>query len=95
MGVLPDLDTPLSIALRSVIYRASYPNPPSSIPVLIARQDVDPTEIEVGNMLIEDDNNDGMSYVDHICHIHKLINTQLLGETRMADAADAATWRTW
>ncbi|TIA76215.1 hypothetical protein E3P91_00111 [Wallemia ichthyophaga] len=95
LGVLPDLDTPLSIALRSVIYRASYPNPPSSIPVLIARQDVDPTEIEVGNMLIEDDNNDGMSYVDHICHIHKLINTQLLGETRMADAADAATWRTW
>lgn len=56
---------------------------------------MDPTEIEVGNMLIEDDNNDGMSYVDHICHIHKLINTQLLGETRMADAADAATWRTW
>ncbi|TIA91120.1 hypothetical protein E3P99_01227 [Wallemia hederae] len=95
LGVLPDISTPLSIALRSIIYRASYPNPPSSIPVLVARQDVDPAEIEVGNMLIEDDNNDGMSYVDHICHIHKLINTQLIGETRMADAADAATWRTW
>ncbi|TIB95370.1 hypothetical protein E3Q17_04308 [Wallemia mellicola] len=95
MGVLPDLDNPLSISLRSIIYRSSFPNPPSSIPVLVARQDIDPTEIEVGNMLIEDDNNDNMSYIDHICQIHKLINTQIIGETRMADAADAATWRTW
>lgn len=95
MGILPELQTPLSIKIREILFNVTSPHPITSIPVLVARQDLDAAEIEVGNMLIEDDNNDAMSYVDHLCHIHKLISMQIIGESRMADAADAATWRTW
>ncbi len=34
------------------------------MPFVLARQNVDGSELEFGNMLIEDANNDAMSYVD-------------------------------
>jgi protein transport protein SEC24 len=34
------------------------------LPVIIARQNMDGTEVEFANMLMEDSNNDALSYTD-------------------------------
>ncbi|PVV04045.1 hypothetical protein BB560_001461 [Smittium megazygosporum] len=46
-------------------------------PIQILRQGIDPQEISFVNILVEDKNNDGMSYVDFLCHIHRQIQIAL------------------
>ena len=57
---LPDLPTRLSAQMRNIL---SYfeERTGRSLPVLIARQNIDGTEIEFSNMLIEDSNNEQVS----------------------------------
>lgn len=38
----------------------------------VARQDLDGTELDFSDMLMEDQNNDAMSYVDCKCSLHPL-----------------------
>ncbi|KAF8328183.1 uncharacterized protein EI90DRAFT_3281390 [Cantharellus anzutake] len=42
-------------------------------PFLVARQNMDGSELQMGDMLVEDENNAAMSYIDYICHLHKII----------------------
>ncbi|KAJ1894202.1 COPII coat Sec23p-Sfb3p heterodimer component, partial [Kickxella alabastrina] len=72
---LPELSTALSqkvraIAERLVPARAGYAN------VQIARQGMDRAEVPFALMLVEDRNNDNMSYVDFLCAIHRQIQIE-------------------
>ncbi|OLY77779.1 Protein transport protein Sec24C [Smittium mucronatum] len=43
--------------------------------ILVVRQSIDSNEAAFADLLVEDKNNDSMSYVDFLCHIHVLIQS--------------------
>ncbi|PVU99142.1 hypothetical protein BB559_000970 [Furculomyces boomerangus] len=44
--------------------------------IQVIRQAYDSHEIAFANTMVEDKNNDNMSYVDYLCHIHRQIQTE-------------------
>lgn len=75
-GALPSLPTLLSQQVRHLIEYLAYRRD-REVPLLIARQNLDASELEFSNLLFEDENNDGMSYTDFLCEIHDQIRTGL------------------
>ena len=64
---LPKLPTRLSEQLRTIISTYETRRNGRRLPLYIARQNLDGIEIEFSNLLIEDANNDNLSYVDYLC----------------------------
>ncbi|GAA5909830.1 hypothetical protein JCM6882_002689, partial [Rhodosporidiobolus microsporus] len=94
MSALPVLPTRLSAQLRNIIAYFESRSGMGNIPVLIARQNIDGSEIEFSNMLAEDSNNEQFSYIDYLCSIHQSIQAALLGESKKSDV-DSSTWAVW
>ncbi|KAK4048375.1 COPII coat Sec23p-Sfb3p heterodimer component [Microbotryomycetes sp. JL221] len=78
MSTLPELPTLLSTQVRNILASFEMQRGGKHLPVLIARQNIDGTEIEFSNMLVEDSNNEQLSYVDSLCHIHSLLQSELM-----------------
>ncbi|KAF9434857.1 COPII coat Sec23p-Sfb3p heterodimer component [Entomortierella beljakovae] len=73
---LPELDTETSSKLRMIrtylqAQRARY------LDLVIVRQGKDQSELEFSNLLVEDKNNEAMSYVDYLPTIHRMIQTEI------------------
>jgi protein transport protein SEC24 len=45
----------------------------------VVRQQLDQSEMEFTSLLVEDKNNDNLSYVDYLCHVHRQIQTEVSG----------------
>ncbi|EJD51294.1 sec24-related protein [Auricularia subglabra TFB-10046 SS5] len=82
LRVLPVLNTQASQQIRAVVECVLEEN---GSQLLLARQNEDGTEMAFGDMLLEDCNNDAMSYVDYLCFVHKHINAALTGETSIGE----------
>lgn len=77
MTRLPKLPTKLSKQVRAIVQSFAQQRNKPELPVLIARQNRDGTEVELANSLVEDQNNDAMSYVDYLCHVHRIISSDM------------------
>ncbi|KAJ9478797.1 putative Protein transport protein SEC24 (putative) [Pseudozyma hubeiensis] len=77
MTRLPKLPTKLSKQVRAMVQSFALQRNKPELPVLIARQNRDGTEVELANSLVEDQNNDAMSYVDYLCHVHRIISSDM------------------
>ncbi|KDQ07328.1 hypothetical protein BOTBODRAFT_38857 [Botryobasidium botryosum FD-172 SS1] len=89
-GHLPELDTRLSIQLRNIL--ASFEaTRKRSIPFLVARQNMDAAELEFSNMLVEDQNNDNLSYTDYLCAVHRQISDALTNGRNLGSSG----WSPW
>ncbi|KAF9921778.1 COPII coat Sec23p-Sfb3p heterodimer component [Linnemannia zychae] len=73
---LPEIDTHTSSQLRMIrtyiqSQRARY------LDLTIVRQGKDQAELDFSNLLVEDKNNEAMSYVDYLPTIHRMIQTEV------------------
>ncbi|KAF9996349.1 COPII coat Sec23p-Sfb3p heterodimer component [Modicella reniformis] len=73
---LPEIDTVTSNQLRVLrsymqSLRARF------LELIVVRQGLDQVEIEFSALLVEDKNNDAMSYVDYLPTIHRMIQTEI------------------
>ncbi|KAF9412944.1 COPII coat Sec23p-Sfb3p heterodimer component [Podila epigama] len=81
MNCLPELSNEYSQRVRNVLsYIQSQRG--KHLGLTIVRQGLDPTEAEFSQLLVEDENNENMSYVDYLCTVHRMIQ---------ADVASAKT----
>lgn len=82
---LPALPTLLSTQLRNLLTHLER-IVGHSLPVIIVRQNTDGMEIEFANMLVEDSNNDALSYTD-CAYYRELSCTGLMLNDRFDDSA--------
>ncbi|KAF9902740.1 COPII coat Sec23p-Sfb3p heterodimer component [Linnemannia zychae] len=73
---LPELDTQTSSQLR-MIRTYLQAQRPKYLDLTIVRQGKDQSELDFSNLLVEDKNNEAMSYVDYLPTIHRMIQTEV------------------
>ncbi|KAF9141412.1 COPII coat Sec23p-Sfb3p heterodimer component [Mortierella sp. GBA39] len=73
---LPELDTQTSSQLR-MIRTYMQAQRPKYLDLTIVRQGKDQAELDFSNLLVEDKNNEAMSYVDYLPTIHRMIQTEV------------------
>ncbi|KAI9633449.1 uncharacterized protein MKK02DRAFT_38103 [Dioszegia hungarica] len=89
MTRLPKLPTLLSTQIRNLLahFERIMGHP---LPLLIIRQNMDGMELEYANHLVEDSNNDALSYTDYLMTSHKSITNEMSGGGGKGDS-----WRPW
>ncbi|KAB5592352.1 Protein transport protein sec24 [Ceratobasidium theobromae] len=88
---LPELQTHLSVQVRNLITHGNLLRG-RVLPLHVVRQNMDGAELEFSNLLVEDTNNDAMSYVDYLCYEHKQINQALVNGTNIGSNGWRIPW---
>lgn len=76
MPELPNLENPFSQQLNLLISELRKMRP-HGMSFNIVRQQLDPSEVEFANLLVEDKNLDNQSYIDYLCVVHRQIQTEV------------------
>ncbi|KAI0051352.1 protein transporter SEC24 [Auriscalpium vulgare] len=74
---VPEIDSTLSKQLRNILASRSAEKGGRATKLLIARQNLDASEIEFADMLVEDHNNAALSYMDYLSLVHKQISNAI------------------
>ncbi|WFD31439.1 COPII coat Sec23p-Sfb3p heterodimer component [Malassezia sp. CBS 17886] len=91
MTTLPKLPTVLSEQVRNLVAAFAVQRGKPSMQVIVARQNRDGMEVEFANNLVEDPNNDAMSYVDYLCHVHRIISSDM--SAGREESASSSLWK--
>ena len=75
MSSLPVLETTLNAQVRNIVSYLEQVRSSKRVSIQLARQGMDGAEYEFAGSLVEDRNNDATSYVDHLCVLHRHIQT--------------------
>ncbi|KAK0546729.1 COPII coat Sec23p-Sfb3p heterodimer component [Tilletia horrida] len=95
MSVLPKLPTRLSRQVRNLVKNFALQRNKPKLSVMLARQHRDGTEVEFANNLVEDQNNDALSYLDYLRHVHLLISNEGTSGEKEESSEGSSLWRGW
>lgn len=93
MTTLPALPTALSKHVRALVQSFAQQRGKQTLQVVMARQNRDGMEVEFANNLVEDQNNDAMSYVDYLCHVHRVITSSLSSGREDKEPSTTSLWK--
>ncbi|OZJ02131.1 hypothetical protein BZG36_04584 [Bifiguratus adelaidae] len=91
MPSLPELDNVRSQKIQAMVNYMQSARA-RSLSLQVVRQQIDPFELDFANMLVEDKNNENMSYVDYLCFIHRKIQSEISAQENAGIMQTASYW---
>ncbi|KAJ1674580.1 COPII coat Sec23p-Sfb3p heterodimer component, partial [Spiromyces aspiralis] len=78
MAMLPEHSTDINAKAQAILRTLQHPRRTKPV-ITLARQGLDRAEGQIASLLVEDQNNSGLSYSDYLCFAHRQIQNEVRG----------------